>query len=205
MENHPIERYAIRSLFLKHDDIQVVGEGINGMEAIELARNRSLDVMLLDISMPGLSGLDSMVRIHARRPDLNVLILSGFSEEIYALKMIERGAAGYLNKLSDPGEIIEAVRHVATGKKFITSSVSQLLTSSLLINDATSQRHNALSKREFQVLLQLARGAKLKSVAEDLSITPKTVAAHRAQVFIKMQMKTKADLTHYAVKNGLVR
>ncbi len=205
VEDHPIERYAIRSLFSRDQDIFVAGEGENGNDAIELARDLSLDVMILDIAMPSLSGLDSMVRIRARRPDFNVLILSGFPEETYALEMIERGAAGYLNKLGDPGDIVDAVRLVASGRRFLTPAVSQLLSSRLFMNGRQPGPHSTLSKREFQVFLQLVSGASLKSIGESLSITPKTVAAHRAKVLSKMEMKTRANLTRYALNHGLIK
>ena len=157
VDDHAIVRTGLRQFLGEQVDLRVVGEAASGREAIDLVRNTEMDVLVMDLSMPGQSGIDALGMIRAKAPDLAVLILSGYPEEHYAVNLIRQGARGYLNQECDPMEIVQAIRTVTLGRRYISPAVAELLAQQLGRLDAGAP-HEQLSEREFQVFLKLARG-----------------------------------------------
>jgi two-component system, NarL family, invasion response regulator UvrY len=203
VDDHAIVRSGLRQFFSDYVDLRVVGEAANGREAIDLVRNTEMDVMLMDLSMPGQSGIDALAMIRAKAPDLGILILSGYPEEHYAMNLIRQGASGYLNKECDPAEIVSAIRTVALGKRHITPSVAELLALQLNRKEDVAP-HEQLSEREFQVFLKLAQGESASNIAANLSLSVKTVSTYRTRVMEKLGLASNSDLTYYALKNKLI-
>src|SRR5690606_8337105 len=204
IDDHAVVRAGLRQYFSEQVDLQVVGEASNGREALNLLRQLEVDVALMDLSMPDQGGVDALVAIKARLPDLPVLILSGFPEEHYALTLLRQGANGYLNKECDPEEIIQAIRTVYRGRRYITPAVAEMLADGLS-GDVDRPLHEQLSEREFQVVLRLAKGETIGVMAESMSLSVKTVSTYRSRVMEKMGLSSNSDLTYYALKNGLIQ
>lgn len=204
VDDHAIVRTGLRQFFSEQVDLRVVGEAASAREALDLLRAQEIDVLVLDLSMPGQGGVDALAAIKARAPALPVLILSGFPEAQYATTLLRQGASGYLNKECDPEEIVKAIRMLALGKRYITPAVAELLADTL---NPGAQRlpHELLSERELQVFLHLARGETVGQLAEALSLSVKTVSTYRSRVLEKMKLGSNSDLTYYAVKNGLIQ
>ncbi len=203
VDDHVILRTGLRKFIEESPDLVVVGEAGSGREAIDLARNQEMDVMLMDISMPGQSGIDALAMIRAKAPDVGILILSGYPEEHYAVSLIRQGAAGYLNKQCDPDEIVRAIRRIAEGHRYITPQVADLLAQQLNKPD-TGAPHEQLSEREFQVFLRLAKGETVGDIAAALSLSVKTISTYRTRIMEKMALASNSDLTYYALKAGLI-
>lgn len=204
VDDHAVVRAGLRQFFSDQVDLRVTGEAANGREALDLLRAGEIDVMLMDLSMPGQGGVDALAAIKARAPDLPVLILSGLPEEHYATALLKQGASGYLTKDCDPEDILRAIRTVVRGRKYITPSVAERLADSLA-SDADKPPHELLSEREFQVFLRLARGETIGHMADSMSLSVKTVSTYRTRVMEKMKLSTNSDLTYYALKNGLIQ
>ena len=204
VDDHPVVRSGLKGFLSDQIDITVVAEAGSGREALDIVRAGGIDVMLMDISMPDQSGLDALIAIRARAPDLPVLMLSIFSETHYATTLLRQGANGYLNKECDPQELISAIRTVALGRKYITPSVGQLLADSL-VNGSGVALHENLSDRELQVFLRLAQGQTVGELAISMSLSVKTVSTYRTRVMEKMNLSSNSDLTYYALKNGLLQ
>jgi two-component system invasion response regulator UvrY len=203
VDDHAIVRSGLKQYFSEHVDLRVVGEAASGREAIDLVRTTEMDVLVMDLSMPGQSGIDALAMIRAKAPDVGVLILSGYPEAHYAMNLIRQGASGYLNKECEPIEIVEAIRTIALGKRYITPSVAQLLAQQLG-RKSDAPPHEQLSEREFQVFLKLARGQTAGDIAEALSLSVKTVSTYRTRLMEKMALSSNSDLTYYALKNKLI-
>ncbi len=203
VDDHAIVRAGLRQFLAEQVDLRVTGEAANGREALDLLRAGDLDVMLMDLSMPDQSGVDALAAVKARRPELPVLILSGYPETHYATTLLRQGAAGYLNKECDPEEIVKAIRTVARGRKYITPAVAELLADGLG-TDPDKLPHEQLSEREFQVFLRLAKGETIGHMADGMALSVKTVSTYRTRVMEKMKLATNSDLTYYALKNGLI-
>jgi DNA-binding NarL/FixJ family response regulator len=203
VDDHAIVRSGLRQFFAEHVDLCVAGEAANGREAIDLVRLHAIDVLVMDLSMPGQSGLDAMAMLRAKAPDMGILILSGYPEEHYAINLIRQGASGYLNKECDPAEIVEAIRTIALGRRYLTPAVAELLAQQLHRKD-DAPPHDQLSEREFQVFLKLARGETAGDVAKSLSLSVKTVSTYRTRLMEKMGLASNSDLTYYALKNRLI-
>ncbi len=203
VDDHAIVRSGLRDFFSQHVDLRVVGEAASGREAIDLVRSTEIDVLVMDLSMPGQSGIDAIAMVRAKAPDTGILILSGYPEEHYAMNLIRQGASGYLNKECDPMEIVEAIRTIALGRRYITPGVAELLARQLDRNNDVAP-HEQLSEREFQVFLKLATGETAGSIAEDLSLSVKTVSTYRSRLMEKMNLSSNSDLTYYALKNQLI-
>ncbi len=169
-----------------------------------MVRRELADVILLDISMPGQSGVEALLAIRARAPALPVLILSGFPEEHYAVTLLRQGASGYLSKAGDPEEIAAAIRTVVRGRRYITAAVGEHLAAGLGDADELAP-HDRLSEREFQVFLRLAQGETVGGMALGLSLSVKTVSTYRTRLMEKMGLASNSDLTYYALKHGLIR
>ena len=203
VDDHAIVRSGLRQFFADHIDLRVVGEASSGRGAIDLVRNEEIDVLIMDLSMPGQSGIDALAMLRAKAPDMGILILSGYPEEHYAVQLIRQGASGYLNKDCDPLEIVDAVRTIALGKRHITPAVADLLAQQLG-KKGTAAPHEDLSEREFQVFLKLAKGETASRIAEELSLSVKTVSTYRTRLMEKMGLSSNSDLTYYARKNKLI-
>jgi two-component system, NarL family, invasion response regulator UvrY len=204
VDDHAVVRAGLRQFFADQVDLRVTGEAANGREALDLLRAGEVDVMLMDLSMPGQGGVDALAAVKARAPDLPVLILSGLPEAHYATAMLKQGASGYLSKDCDPEEILRAIRTVVRGRKYITPSVAERLADNLA-GDADKPPHELLSEREFQVFLRLARGETIGHMADSMALSVKTVSTYRTRVMEKMKLATNSDLTYYALKNGLIQ
>jgi two-component system invasion response regulator UvrY len=204
VDDHAIVRTGLRQYLSEQVDLRVTGEAANGREALALAQGGEVDVLLMDLSMPDQSGVDALAAIKARCPDVAVLILSGFPEAHYATALLRQGAAGYLNKECDPEEIVNAIRTVALGRRYITPKVAELLADGLA-GGAAGALHESLSERELQVFLRLAKGETVGQIAEGLFISVKTVSTYRTRVLEKLKLQTNSDLTYYALKNGLIQ
>jgi DNA-binding NarL/FixJ family response regulator len=204
VDDHALVRAGLRQFLSEHVDLRIVAECANAREALDVVRQEAADVMLLDLSMPGQSGVDALQAIKARAPDLPVLILSSFPEAHYATTLLRQGAAGYLAKDCDPDEIVKAIRTVALGRRYITASVAERLAAGLVEPNAKAP-HELLSEREFQVFLRLAQGETIGQLAQSLSLSVKTVSTYRTRVMEKMGLASNSDLTYYALKNGLIQ
>jgi DNA-binding NarL/FixJ family response regulator len=204
VDDHAMVRAGLRQFFADQPDFAVVGEAANGREALDIVRAGDVDVMVMDIAMPGQSGVDALAAIRARAPDLPVLILSGFAEEHYATTLLRQGASGYLNKDCDPEEIVKAIRTVYRGRKYITAGVAERLADGLS-DGGDKPRHEQLSERELQVFLRLAKGESVGHMAESMSLSVKTISTYRTRVMEKMGLASNSDLTYYALKNGLIQ
>ncbi|MEJ6001212.1 response regulator transcription factor [Paucibacter soli] len=205
VDDHALVRAGLRQYFAEQADFLVVGEAASGREAMALLREGGLDVMLLDIGMPEQSGVDTLVAIKARAPELPVLILSGFAESQYATTLLRQGASGYLGKDCDPGEIVKAIRALCRGRKYISAGVAEQLAEELGDKHADQPAHLQLSERELQVFLRLAQGETVGHVAEGMSLSVKTISTYRTRVMEKMRLASNSDLTYYALKHGLIR
>ncbi len=204
VDDHAIVRSGLRQYLSEHVDLRVTGEAKNGRDALELARGGEVDVMLLDISMPDQSGVDALAAIKARFPELAVLILSGFPEAHYATTLLRQGASGYLNKDCDPEEIVNAIRTVARGRRYISPAMAELLADGLA-GGGDKPAHESLSERELQVFLRLAQGETIGHMAEAMFLSVKTVSTYRTRVLEKLKLASNSDLTYYALKNGLIQ
>lgn len=204
VDDHPVVRAGLKQFLSDQMDMSVVAEASDGREALNIVRAGAIDVMLMDISMPDQSGVDALIAIKARAPDLPVLMLSIFAEAHYATALLKQGASGYLNKDCDPQELVVAIRTVALGRKYISPGVAQLMAESLM-NGSEVALHENLSDRELQVFLRLAQGQTVGELAVAMSLSVKTVSTYRTRVMEKMNLSSNSDLTYYALKNGLLQ
>jgi two-component system, NarL family, invasion response regulator UvrY len=202
-DDHAIVREGLKQILADVNDMAVRDEAAGGQEALAKIRSGEFDVVLLDISMPGRSGLEILKEIKAERPKLPVLILSMHAEEQYAVRALRAGASGYLTKASAPDELIGAIRKVSCGRKYVSSSLAEKLALDLDI-DTKKPPHATLSDREYQVMLMLASGKSVKEIADELCLSVKTISTYRTRVMQKMNMKKNAELTLYAIRNHLV-
>lgn len=204
VDDHAIVRAGLRQFFADQPDFAVVAEAANGRDALDIVRAGEIDVMVLDISMPEQNGVDTLAAIKLRAPELPVLILSGFPEAHYATTLLRQGASGYLNKDCDPEEIVKAIRTVFRGRKYISAGLAERLADGLVAG-GDKPLHEQLSERELQVFLRLAQGQTIGHLADDLSLSVKTVSTYRSRVMDKMGLESNSDLTYYALKNGLIQ
>jgi DNA-binding NarL/FixJ family response regulator len=180
----------------------VAGEASNGQEVLTTVKENPYDVVLLDIAMPGPNSMDVLKQLKNDKPNIAVLILSIHPEEQYAVRTLKAGASGYLTKESAPDELVEAIRKVSKGGKYITSSLAESM-ATILIKEEPGLPHTILSDREYQVLLMISSGKTIKEIADDLSLSVKTISTHRARTLNKMDMRTNAELIHYVIKHEL--
>jgi len=202
-DDHQLIREGLKKILKEEHDMSVVGEGGNADEVFKLVRESDLDVVLLDISMPGRSGLEVLKELKHTHPKLPVLMLSMHPEDRFAVRSLKAGASGYITKESAGEELVSAIRKVVGGGKYISMFLAEKLAFGL---DADSGRppHEALSDREFQVMTMISAGKKMTEIAEELSLSIRTVNTYRARILEKMQMKNNAELIHYAIQHGLV-
>lgn len=202
-DDHALVRRGLAELLRETSDLEVVGEAGSGAELLALVRRARVDVAVVDMSMPAPSGLDLVKSLKAEFPKLPVLVLSAHPEDQYAVRVVRAGAMGYLTKESAEADLVEAVRRVASGKRFLTQTLAEALLDALDV-DPDADPHAALSDREYQVLRLLASGHTVGGIAERLSLSVKTVSTYRTRLLQKMGMSTNAELTRYALENGIL-
>lgn len=202
-DDHPIVREGVKQILSETDDISVAREASTGQEAIDILQKEDFDIVLLDISMPGRDGLETLRDLKSIRPRTPVLILSIYPEEHYAIRVLRAGASGYLAKASAPDDLISAIRRVASGGKYISPVVAERLTYEL-DRDSRKPPHEMLSDREYQVMKLLVCGKSVKEIAADLCLSIKTVSTYRCRIFEKLGITNNAALVLYAVRNKLI-
>jgi len=202
-DDHAIVREGLKQIISGTPDMAIVAEASNGEDVLEKVSANKYDVILLDISMPGRSGLDILRQLKIEKPKLPIMMLSVHPEEQYAVRALRAGASGYLTKESAPDELIAAIRKISQGRKYVSSSLAEKLAYELGI-DVKKPRHEVLSDREFQVMCMFASGKTVKEIATELSISIPTIRTYRIRILEKMKMKNIAEIIHYAVKQGLV-
>jgi len=202
-DDHAVVRRGIRDTISEAVDIQVVGEAGSYAELREVLRRVECDVLVLDLNMPGRSGLDALTTLKEEGSSVKTLVVSMYPEDQYAIRCLRAGARGYLNKAGDPGEMVAAIRTVMQGRKYVTPEVAEMLVDQLNAPE-TEELHASLSERELQTLQKIASGKKLSDIADELMLSPKTVSVYRARVLEKLHLTNNAELTVYAIRNGLV-
>jgi DNA-binding NarL/FixJ family response regulator len=202
-DDHPIVREGYKKILMDTSDMVVSDEAENGQEVLNYIRKKDYDLILLDISMPGRSGLEILKELKNEKPKLPVLILSIYPEEQYAVRAFRAGASGYLTKASAPHELISAIRKISGGGRYITSSLAEKLTY-YLDADAAKPLHESLSDREYQVMLMLASGKTVSEIGAELCLSVKTISTYRSHILEKMKLKNNAEITLYAVQNKLI-
>ena len=202
-DDHVLVRRGLAELLREMDDLEVVAEADSGDALLRAVRDTPVDVVVMDMSMPGPTGLDLVKSLQAEFPKLPLLVLSAHPEDQYAVRVVRAGALGYLTKESAEADLVDAVRRVAAGKRFLTRTLAEALLDALG-TDPDEAPHAALSDREYQVLRLLASGKTVGGIADDLSLSVKTVSTYRARLLQKMGMSNNAELTRYALENKLV-
>ncbi|MGC2167460.1 MAG: response regulator transcription factor [Gallionella sp.] len=204
VDDHAIVRQGLKQIVEKGGEMQVVADAENGIIALRKIREIECDVVLLDISMPDMNGIDVLKQIHAEKPNLPVLIVSIYSEDQYAVRLIKAGAAGYLTKETPPPELVKALLRVAGGKKYISPVVAEMLAEE--IGDADNKLpHQLLSDREYQIFMLLSSAQTVTEIADALSLSVKTVSTYRSRILDKMHLNNNAELMRYAVNNHLTQ
>ncbi len=199
-DDHPIVRRGLRQIVACETDMNVT-EAENGAEALRLIDTAEFNVVLLDLSMPGMSGLEVLSQIRTRRPQLPVLVLSAHPEAEFAVRIIKAGASGYLNKHLAPEELVTAIRRVVSGRKYIGAEVAELIADSLGKDE--DETHAALSDREFQVMSLIGAGKTVSEIADEIALSVKTVSTYRTRILEKMNLKNNAELMRYVIENKI--
>ncbi len=202
-EDHAVVRQGLKLILADHFKRATFGEARNATEALERVWKEKWDVVVLDITMPGRSGLEVLKEIKRSRPKLPVLVLSMHPEDQFAVRLLKAGAAGYLTKESAGEELAGAIRKVVVGGRYISPSLAERMAAYLTI-DVRKAPHERLSDREFQVLRMIASGKPVSKIAKELSLSVATISTHRARILQKMDLKNNAELTHYTIQKGLV-
>ena len=203
-DDHAVVRAGLRQFLEEDRSITEIGEASTGREALDALRAGRWDLLILDINMPDRSGLDILSHIRAAGYNTRVLVMSGLPERQYALNVLRAGARGYLSKEGAPDELLKAVRTILDGRRYVSPALAELLVAEL-DQDADKPLHARLSEREFQVLCKLAAGRAVSDIAGELCLSVKTVSTYRTRVLDKMHLETNADLTTYALRNGLIQ
>ena len=198
VDDHLIVREGLKRIINDTPDIKTVAEASNGMEAMNLIWKNKYDLILLDISMPGQNGLQTLKLIKKHDKTIPVLMLSMHSEEQYAMRSIKAGASGYMTKDTASSQLVTAIRKINKGRKFISSEVAELLTTDIFHNEE-KEPHEHLSDREFEILKMISKGTTIKVIALELSISPKTVSTYRRRILDKLNMRNNSDLIHYVI------
>jgi len=201
-DDHPVVRQGLRQIVSSTNELTVAGEATSGQELLEQLAATPCDAILLDLSMPGLDGMDLLKILHREWPRTPVLVLTMHSEDQFAVRALRAGAAGYLTKDSAPAELLGAIRKIVSGGKYISTWLAEKLATHLG-PDAERPAHERLSDREYQVLRLIAIGKSTREIAADMTLSVKTVATYRSRLLEKMGMRTPAELAAYAVRNGL--
>lgn len=203
VDDHAIVRQGLKQILLESGKVMQIGEAGNGVEAMQTLRAHEWSVVVLDISLPDRNGIEVLKQIKKERPRIPVLMLSMHEEGLYAIRALKAGASGYLTKQSAPGELMAAIEQVGKGRKYLTATMAEAMADSFGA-DHDRPSHETLSDREYQTLCLIASGKSLTDVAEEMCLSVKTVSVYRGRLLEKMKLKNNAELTHYAIKNGLV-
>jgi two-component system, NarL family, invasion response regulator UvrY len=203
VDDHAVVREGLKRIVSESGGMVVSGEAADGQEAMQVIRTQPCDVLLLDITMPNKSGLDVLKEVHAELPRLPVLVLSMHPEDQYAVRVLRAGAAGYVTKESAPAKLVQAIRKVVRGGKYVSPSLAERLVFDLG-TDTEKAPHETLSDREYQVLCMIASGKTVTQIADVLSLSVKTISTYRVRILEKLKMKNNAEVTRYAIKEGLV-
>lgn len=202
-DDHPLVRSGLKHVLAKELDFAPPGEAKDSDEVLELLAKQTWDALVLDIAMPGPSGLETLTEIRRRSPDLPVLILSVFPEEQFAVRAIRSGASGYLTKTDAPAELVKAIRCILSGKKYVSPTTAEALAN--VVRSGTNRvSHELLSDREFQVMRRIAAGKTVSEIAEEIGLSVKTVSTYRARALEKLNMRTNSQFTQYAIRSGLI-
>jgi DNA-binding NarL/FixJ family response regulator len=201
-DDHEIVRQGLKTIISECLDLSIVGEAENGNEVLKIVKKTKVDVVLLDFDMPGKNGLDTLIELKALYPKLPVMILSIFPEDHYGTRFLKAGASGYLQKSSATDQLIDAIRKIFNGGKFISSALTDKLVAGLNKDDEQFL-HESLTDREFQVFRLLSTGKKLKEIADELCLSINTISTYRSRILQKMDLKNNADIVRYAINNGL--
>jgi len=202
VDDHPIVRAGLSELLSGEDGIHIAGEACDATGALELVRTQQLDVLVLDLDMPGRSGLDMLSMLRSKAPRAAILIFTGYPAEQYAVKMLQQGAKAYLEKSCELAELPRAIRALGEGRRYLTPAISELLARQFEAGNQPSSVE--LTDRELQVLLKLARGVRTEKVADQLALSVKTISAYRARLLAKLELSSNNDLTYYALKHRLL-
>ena len=202
-DDHPIVRQGLKQILLEEFERPVLGEAQNCQEVLELVQKQDWDVVVLDISMPGRGGLEVLKELKQARPKLPVLILSLHPEDQYAVRALRAGAAGYMTKEVAPEELVKTIKKIREGGKYVSPTLAEKIAFDLE-KETGNLLHETLSDREYQVMMLIASGKKLSEIAEELSLSVKTIGTYRTRILEKMKMKTNAELTFYAVRHQLI-
>jgi two-component system, NarL family, invasion response regulator UvrY len=203
IDDHAVVREGLKRIISENPGMAVSGEAGDGFEAMKVVKEKPCDVVLLDITMPNKNGLDVLKQIRAESPRLPVLVLSMHAEDQYAIRVLRAGAAGYLTKESAPAKLVQAIRKVVRGGKYVSQTLAEKLVFDL-DTDSDKVPHELLSDREFQVLCMIASGKTVGDIAEELALSVKTISTYRVRILEKLHMKNNAEMTRYAIKQGLV-
>ncbi len=202
-DDHKLFREGLKQILKDEPDIIIVEEASTGQEVLYKIEKSDVDILILDISMPGLSGLDVLKQLKSSKSKFSILVLSMYPEEQYALRAIKLGASGYITKASASDELILAIRKISKGGTYISSSIAEKLIFSLK-DDSESHPHHKLSDREFQILQLVASGKTMTQIADELCLSVKTISTYRSRILEKMNMKSNAELIHYALKHNII-
>lgn len=202
VDDHIIFREGLKRVLAENTDMIIISEAGDGMKALKKLETLSCDVLLLDLALPGMDGLDVLRAVKSQKPDLPVLVLSMYPEEQYAVRVLKEGAAGYLVKESVPEELVKAIRKAASGGQYISESLGQTLARSLVKKDH-APTHDSLSNREFQVFGMITSGKTIKEISSELALSRTTITSYRSRILDKMKMNNNADIIRYAVENHL--
>ena len=205
-DDHAVVRAGYRQFLETEPSITEIGEASTGNETLNALRKKTWNLLLMDINMPERSGLDILRHVTASHPRVRVLIMSGLAEEQYARNVLRAGAGGYLSKGGSPEELLKAVRLVLSGRRYVSASLAESMAADL--EDSAKQAqppHDGLSSREFQIFCKLAAGASIKHIADELSLSSKTVSTYRSRILEEMSFMSNADITTYALRNGLIQ
>ena len=202
-DDHEVVRQGLKAVLGEHSDLEVVSEAKNGNEVLEIVQKTKVDIVLLDFDMPEKNGLDTLIELKSMKPKLPVIILSIFPEDHYGTRFLKAGASGYLSKASASERLVEAVRKVAGGGKYISPEFTDKLVADLTI-ESEKPAHEILTDREFQVLRGLASGKKMKEIADELCLSINTISTYRSRILQKMDLENNAELIRYALKMGLL-
>ena len=202
-DDHAVVRQGLTQILADMPELTVAGECSTGEETLQKLRSEEWDLVVMDISMPGRNGLELLRSVKENHPDLPVLVLSMHPEDQYAVRMHKAGASGYLTKESAPEELVKAIRKIIGGGRYVSPSLAELLASQI-DSGLARPTHESLSDREFQVIRMLAEGRTVKEIADELVLSVKTISTYRARALEKLDLRTNAQLIHYAFHNGLV-
>jgi DNA-binding NarL/FixJ family response regulator len=201
-DDHAIVRQGLARILEKNQEMKIVAEYDNGSDALNWLRGNDCDIALIDISMPGMNGIDLLKQLREEKPKLPVLVISIYPEDQYAVRLIKAGAAGYLTKGSAPAIVVEAVNQIVNGKKYISPTVAEMLANEFGVQDGKLP-HEALSDREYQIFLLLASAKTVSEIAGALALSAKTISTYRSRILEKMHLRNNAELMHYAIEKQL--